>query len=471
MTPSISRSIRIVMVAFFGLLVLGLVASAWLTFREGRRLAREQEMFGRWSEFHRVHVMVTRQLVQLGQGGGDAQERREVARELDQLETLSLDSETANKVDELRQKVEKPAPREVLYESIVAFQEVGLRQRDTEAKVLHQLQRDALAQLQMEIAIPLTLILLGLVLYPVARRRVLKPLDAFGHQLSRVGEGDFTPAPTTEVDPLLLPLHRRFNELVSRLRELEEKHEARAHSLEEEVRIATRALLEQQRSLANAERLAATGELAATVAHELRNPLAGIQMTLHNLRAEIADPELVERVDRVVHEVERLTRLLNQLLDSSRHAPEAPREVKFEELIGDLLELTRHQLPAGIKLEKRVDGGLACRLPADRLRQALLNLVLNSAAALGDSGTIIVAAARAGEKVRIDVGDDGPGFASEILESGIRPFLSTRQSGTGLGLAVTRRFARDVGGDVTLSNRSPQGALVTLLLPCNADHL
>src|SRR5262249_51814436 len=156
----------------------------------------------------------------------------------------------------------------------------------------------------------------------------------------RLSRGEFTPMPLEEVDPLVLPLHRQFNDLVSRLRKLEEAHQARADSLEAEVRTATRALLEQHRSLSRAERLAATGELAASVAHELRNPLAGIQMTLSNLRADLTDPELVERVDLVVNEVTRLSRLLNEMLDASRHAPEPARTVKLAQLVDEVLTLT-----------------------------------------------------------------------------------------------------------------------------------
>lgn len=469
MKPSVFRPIRIAIFGFLGLVIFGLVVSAWLTFVEGRRLARAQAMLGQIGEFNRIHLIVSRRLVRLGHG--DAENRGEVGKQLDELKALSLDPETPEKLGEVRKSVEKEAPREVIYETIFTFQQIGMREHDSELAVLHQLHRSALAELQMEIAIPLVLIAASLLLYPLARRRILKPLDAFGRQLARVGEGDFTPAPTEEVDTFLLPLHRRFNELVERLRHLEEQHEARASSLQAEVRSATRALLEQQRSLARAERLAATGELAATVAHELRNPLAGIQMTLHNLRSEIQDPELVQRIDRVVQEVERLTRLLNQLLDAARHAPEAPREIDLAALVGDLLDLTRHQIPQGITLENRVDAGLLCRLPQDQLRQALLNLVLNAAGALGEEGTITLRAAREGERVRLEVSDSGPGFPAEVLETGIRPFFSTRDSGTGLGLAVTRRFARDVGGELLLANRSPHGAQVTLLLPCTTEHV
>ena len=264
----------------------------------------------------------------------------------------------------------------------------------------------------------------------------------------------------------MLPLHEQLNTVSARLQELEAAHRARTLSLEEAVGVTTRKVLEQQRELSRAERLAATGELAASVAHELRNPLAGIQVTLANLRADLGDGDAGERIDLVLNEVSRLTRLLNSLLDSARHRPEPPRDVRLAPLVDELLSLTRSQLPDAVRVETQVDPSLICRVPPDRLRQALLNLVLNSGAALGEKGGAIhINAATAGDRVQLSVADDGPGFPPEVLENGIRPFFSTREHGTGLGLSLVRRFAREMGGELALSNRVPHGAEVKLTLP------
>jgi signal transduction histidine kinase len=290
--------------------------------------------------------------------------------------------------------------------------------------------------------------------------------------LNRLAGGEFSPAPEDErVDPFVLPLHRQFNALAHRLQELEASHRARAASLEAEVRMTTRQLLEQQRNLARAERVAATGEFAASVAHELRNPLAGIQMTLNNLRAELNDAELTERVDLVVAEVGRLSRLLTELLDAGRpHAPEPARPLRLAEVVDDMLALTRCQLTPEIRLTNRVDPALTCRLPADRLRQALLNLILNGAGALGEAGgEIVIEAKQEGRMLRITVSDDGPGFPPELIAQGIRPYFSTRERGTGLGLAMVRRFTSDVGGSLEIANRQPRGAQVTLVVPTDGD--
>jgi signal transduction histidine kinase len=300
----------------------------------------------------------------------------------------------------------------------------------------------------------------------LARRRIFRPIDNLKDLLAGLGEGNFEPVPVRSVDPLLLPLFDNYNRMVGRLAELEQRHLSQAVGLEREVRIATQALLQQSQSLARAERLAAVGELSAAVAHELRNPLAGIQMSLANLRREIPDAALAQRLDLVVAELQRIARLLNELLAPSRHVPEPRRVVRLAPLVEELLQLARYQVPQQIELEAHVPSNLECAVPADALRQALLNLVLNAMQALGDlPGRIAVGARRDDGAVHLEVRDDGPGFPETLLKGGVRAFASGREAGTGLGLAIAQRFAREVHGELRLENCTPRGACAELFIP------
>jgi signal transduction histidine kinase len=115
--------------------------------------------------------------------------------------------------------------------------------------------------------------------------------------------------------------------------------------------------------------------------------------------------------------------------------------------------------------------GLECFAPPDALKQALLNLVLNAVQAVGERrGTVTVSADRADGVVLLEVRDDGAGFPDALLEGGVRPFASGRESGTGLGLAVALRFAREVRGELALSNLAPRGACARLRIPCGAGN-
>jgi two-component system, NtrC family, sensor kinase len=474
MKSSVFRHLQLVTFAFLALIVAALVASAVLTALEARHLAAAHAELSRRGEFERIHLVVSRRLTTLAEGEPASPRGRPlVMGAIDRMIELSSDPDTPARLEALRVRLQQRTPAGTeLAESLTLISQVGASEQQRETAFLAHLQRQNSAQLRLEIAAPLALVAFGLLVIPFARQRVLKPLDAFGHQLERLAAGQFTPTPVNDaVDPFLLPLHRQFNALAERLQELELAHQQRAASLEGEVRAATHQLLEQQRSLARAERLAATGELAASLAHELRNPLAGLQMTLSNLRAELSEPDLRERAELMIEEVGRLTRLLNGLLDAARHAPEAARPVQLAELIADTLALTRYQLPSDVTLDNRVDPALTVRLPPDRLRQVVLNLALNAASALsGRRGTIAVDASVVDHTLRLTISDDGPGFPRELLENGIRPFYSTRERGTGLGLAMVRRFVRDLGGTIELTNRDPQGAQVTLVVPAEAEH-
>ncbi|OYV77688.1 MAG: hypothetical protein B7Z66_02940 [Chromatiales bacterium 21-64-14] len=337
--------------------------------------------------------------------------------------------------------------------------------------LLTRVHRDAAIEFEVVSAVAVAFPALILLALYFLRRRILLPLNDLQFLMTMLAQQDYSSAPTTHVAPMLRPLFDNYNQMVTRLAELEQAHKTRQLGLENEVRAAARTLLEQQRNLAGTERLAAVGELAAGLAHELRNPLAGIQMALGNLRRDVADPENAERIDLVIAELKRLTRLLNDLLSQARQAPEPARDLQLAPVVDELLALARYQIPVQIRLESTVAAPLRCSLPEAGLRQAVLNLVLNAADALGErSGMIRVSALRNGAEVQLTVVDDGPGFPKELLDNGIRPFATGREHGTGLGLAMVRRFAADLGGRLELADREPHGACVTLWLPCKESH-
>lgn len=297
--------------------------------------------------------------------------------------------------------------------------------------------------------------------------RILHPINDLKRLLLQLTEGNFTPISTDHIDPLLLPVFKSYNEMVNHLAELEEAKRLHAQSLQHEVRMATQALLEQQHNLARAERLAAIGEVAAELAHEIRNPLAGIQIAFSNFRRETTDGEQIERLDLIGSELKRLAAMLNDMLNNSRHVPEPPQHLNLTDLIRDLVTLARYQVAETIALEIDTPKYLEVNLPQSEIRQVLLNLILNAADALerNKSGWVRIKAWQDSANNYLEVTDSGPGFSKDILAHGIRPFQTSRQHGTGLGLAMVQRFVKDMGGNIKLSNRLPNGACVTLTLP------
>jgi len=311
----------------------------------------------------------------------------------------------------------------------------------------------------------------AILLIYLLRRRILAPLKHLGFLMTLLARRDYSPAPVVAIDPLLQPLTKNYNKMVARLAELEKEHEDRERDLEDQVQSATRTLLEQHRSLSNSERLAAVGEMMARIAHELRNPLAGVKLACTNLREELSQrlgsPEYNERIDMVTGEIDRIITMQNNLLDHSRHKPEPSHNIPIARTVNDLIKLARYQIPSRIQLEQRIPDDIVCHLPEAQFRQSLLNLILNAMQALGDQkGRIALEAILTEGSLRLDISDDGPGFPADLLEYGIRAFITHRAEGTGLGLSMVQRFARAAGGKVMLSNREPHGACVTLELPC-----
>jgi len=382
-----------------------------------------------------------------------------------------LEPETRGRLERLDQLLSHPAAQNEagMVAAVALSEQAAVGESTAQIEQLRQIREDFAAEVRLAVGLLVTFTVLGVAGAWVMRRRILSPLADLSAMFTKLGGGDFSPIVVDQVHPPLLPLFENYNGLVTRLQTLEAEHRTRAESLETEVRLAVKALLEQQRALARVERLAAMGEMTAGLAHELRNPLAGIRMSLSNLSGDLSDPQLVERVALVLSEIDRLTRLLNHQLSEAQHAPEPSRPCEVRAMVDEVVRLLRFQVPESIKLDVAIEAGLDCVLPGDRLRQALINLVLNAVQALGETGgTVAIRAHREGDRLVMEVADDGPGFPQEILTSRAQPFVTHRKGGTGLGLAMVRRLALDLGGQFTLENRDPRGALVRLVLP--RDH-
>jgi len=463
--------------AALGLLVFFVASStalAWLAWRSAVRLdeitAREKNRAQIEATSLRLQHSILEELA--GQKPADPALLGDLRRQVDAIrdEAMHLDPATTGRLDQLHAFLAEPKPLP-LSRQLVAVDLVRAiveAEQRAEAQRLDQIDQRAHEELVLALAaVTALLVAAGLGGRTLRRRRFVGPLADLGRLLSRLGEREFEAVQLEGVHPMLLPLFRNYNYLVVRLAELEHVHRERAQTLEAEVRAAAQALLAQQRTLARAERLAAVGEMAGSLAHELRNPLAGIQMSLANLRRDVGKPDLEERIDLAAAEVDRLARMLNGTLSAARHAPEPLRPVELGPLVAELVTLLRYQVPPHVQLESQVPADLTAQLPRDRIRQALLNLVLNSVQALGhDAGTIVVSGQREGDRLVLSVCDSGPGLPPELLAEGIRHFSTQREGGTGLGLATVRRLVLDLGGELTLENRQPRGACVHLLLPC-----
>lgn len=227
-------------------------------------------------------------------------------------------------------------------------------------------------------------------------------------------------------------------------------------------------------------RLAALGTMAAGLAHEIRNPLAGIKGAAQLLQGEQEPQQLEEFLDVIVSETDRLNTVVSQFLDYSRPFEMRQAKSDLNLLVRKTLDLVQAQdLPPAIVFEEALDGELPpVEVDADKIRQVLLNLVHNAVQVLRDEGRVRVATARARarfrrgppvEAVEISVQDDGPGIAPEDLDKLFIPFFTTRQGGTGLGLPISRRLVEAHGGDILVRTRPGHGTTFVVRLPLRRE--
>jgi len=231
------------------------------------------------------------------------------------------------------------------------------------------------------------------------------------------------------------------------------------------VRFWVRGILDQRKTLIRAERLALAGEAAASLAHEIRNPLAGVTLGLQNLERDVE--ELAPRVRPMVSELERVTRTLSEHLSALRAPAETPADVDVALLVSDLVEMLRYEAADGVHVEAATAPDLRCRTQQDHLRQVLLNLGLNALQAMESrGGTLRIGAVASEGALVLSVLDSGPGFPQAVIEGTAGPFTSSRSGGVGLGLRLVRRMVGEMGGSLSLANPEGGGASVEIRIPC-----
>ncbi|MHB1444956.1 MAG: sensor histidine kinase [Acidimicrobiales bacterium] len=223
-----------------------------------------------------------------------------------------------------------------------------------------------------------------------------------------------------------------------------------------------------QDQLVHSERLAAIGELASAVGHELRNPLAVISNALYLLRRATSDsiePRIVQHLDTADREVSAATLIVSDLLDYSRNREPMMSEVDLTDLIEEALSVAPH--PPAISVDWQAPSGPVTG-PADRdqLRQVFLNLLSNAYDAMPDGGSLLLSVSRESDgNVRIEVSDNGIGMEDETRSRIFEPFFTTKARGVGLGLAVTNRIVAAHSGRIEVETGPGAGTTFTVHLP------
>jgi signal transduction histidine kinase len=224
-----------------------------------------------------------------------------------------------------------------------------------------------------------------------------------------------------------------------------------------------------ERSLAHAEKLAAIGETAARIAHEIRNPVTAARSLAQQLAREPASPANAEHASLILAELERVERQVGALLRFSRREDLRPEPTDLGELVRTTLDAYRPRLEAA-GIEVALDSGAGIVAPVDRekVRQVLVNLIENAIDALADGAVerrLRVAVAGLNGTATVDVADTGPGVPAEAATHLFEPFFSLKAGGTGLGLAIAKRTVEAHGGSIDAGPAPGGGMAFRVRLP------
>jgi two-component system sensor histidine kinase PilS (NtrC family) len=249
-------------------------------------------------------------------------------------------------------------------------------------------------------------------------------------------------------------------------------------------------VVEMEGELRRSERMAAVGQLSASLAHEVRNPLAAISGSIQMLQGRLPDfdgsREPGKLMEIALREIDRLDRLIADFLGYARPGPLNLRAVGVAEVLDDVLEIFEAGRPETVEVHTDLEADLAVRADPDQLRQVLWNLAINAAQAMPDGGVLALSGRRMpceasqessaedrkdGEdqsklnSIEISVADEGVGIAADDLARIFDPFFTTKREGSGLGLATVHRIVANHGGSVRVESKLGAGTTIRVRLP------
>jgi len=316
---------------------------------------------------------------------------------------------------------------------------------------------------------------LSLVLFFSLYKFVTRPVKVLEEGIRRLGEGDFDQPIELNTKDEMGRLAMNFNAMADEISNYKRRLENWAGELEREVEKKTAEIKETQEQLANAEKLASLGRLAAGVAHELNNPLTGVVTFAHLMLDRTPEDRKLDREDleTIIEQSNRCTKIIKGLLSFSRKGEAEKQATNLNELIENAVGLVSNQSAfynvfIGLDLAADLKSVV---MDSNQIQQVVLNLVTNAADAMNGEGRIDITTRMTdvdGEVfVEVEIRDTGPGIEPEHMNKILEPFFTTKSvgKGTGLGLPVSYGIVKRHGGDLLIHSKPGKGTAVTMRLP------
>jgi two-component system NtrC family sensor kinase len=317
----------------------------------------------------------------------------------------------------------------------------------------------------------------GIVIFIFIRHFVGKPIRELMSATQAVSEGDLDQPIRLETETELGELAESFDRMRERLQSTRQELEEFTHRLEDKVEQRSRQLTEARQKLIRSDRMASLGQLAASVAHEVNNPISGVvnlTMLMQRIMKQGGIPperreEFRGYLQQVAAETQRVGRIVSDLLAFSRRSSPQREETDLNQVIHRTLSLLAHKLElARAELRMELEPGLP-RIHADRsqIEQVLLNLVMNAAEAMTDGGIVGIRTHSDDREVVLEVSDTGAGISEEHMARIFDPFFTTKEEGkgVGLGLSVVYGIIDAHGGSIDVESWPTGGTRFVVRLP------
>lgn len=325
-------------------------------------------------------------------------------------------------------------------------------------------------------------LLFGGLLTLIVPRIITKPIFHLVNAAKAVASGDYSyrvknRMGSVEISTLIDAFNNMLMNIEQNKNELEKKNEENLELLqsivkfneilEERIEEATKEIREKQEELIKSEQLATIGELATGIAHEVRNPLSGIAIALEMMRDDTKNPEHKQTCTDILQEIDRLDRIIRELLKLGRPSKLNLIECSPNEIVDRALSLVSFRArEKGIVIEKRLDCSEHFLVDYQQIEQVVLNLLINGIEAInGFPAKLTVETASCDGYVRISVSDTGSGISEDNIEKIFRPYYSTKEMGTGLGLSITSNIVETHKGKIRVSSDIEKGSTFTILIP------
>ncbi|HOJ43070.1 MAG TPA: HAMP domain-containing sensor histidine kinase [Syntrophorhabdaceae bacterium] len=298
---------------------------------------------------------------------------------------------------------------------------------------------------------------IGIALSLLIAEKYTEPIKKVAEASKRIAKGELVKIGNKNRRDEIGTLIESYNEMVDKLAEREELQE----------------------KLKKSEQLSIIGQLSSGIAHEIRNPLNFLSLSIGHIKERLSEAklegkeELLNLLDNITKEIYRVNQLIHNFLLLGKHITLKKEWVPFETVIAEALEILKDKIRKGIFIEvANVDGNEYIYCDREYMRLCLINLILNAIQAITEEkGTIKIEYGRQDSFSFINVIDSGPGIPESELTRVFEPYYSTKKFGIGLGLTITKKFVEEHGGTIDIKSSTDKGTKITIRIPYKDEQL